>query len=79
MPAARPAPAAAARAEPGEVGNPPSSPGAGPAIHAPRYPLQLLSPDPEARRVSHGCIRLTNESARELMHLVDVGATVLVY
>ena len=29
--------------------------------------------------VSSGCIRLTNESARELMHLVDVGATVLVY
>ncbi len=64
---------------PGEMGNSAVYLGDGIAIHGTKYPQMLLNPDPEARRVSHGCIRLTNESARELMHLVDVGATVLVY
>lgn len=67
------------RFKPGEMGNTAVYLGDGIAIHGTRYPQMLLNPDPEARRVSHGCIRLTNESARELMHLVDVGATVLVY
>mgnify|MGYP002032576303 CR=1 FL=1 len=31
------------------------------------------------RRVSHGCIRLTNEHAHELMHMVEVGTPVLIY
>ncbi|MGY8799249.1 MAG: L,D-transpeptidase [Longimicrobiales bacterium] len=53
--------------------------GAGIAIHGTNQPGLLLNPDPEARRVSHGCIRLTNESARELMHLVDVGTPVLIF
>lgn len=34
---------------------------------------------PEDRRVSHGCIRLTNEAACALMHAVRVGTPVLVY
>jgi lipoprotein-anchoring transpeptidase ErfK/SrfK len=38
-----------------------------------------MNPDPDARRVSHGCIRLTNENARELMHMVEVGTPVLIY
>jgi lipoprotein-anchoring transpeptidase ErfK/SrfK len=53
--------------------------GDGIAIHGTQSPQLLLNPDPEARRVSHGCIRLTNEAARELMHLVDVGTPVLIY
>lgn len=53
--------------------------GDGIAIHGTQSPGLLLNPDPEARRVSHGCIRLTNEAARELMHLVDVGTPVLIY
>jgi len=38
-----------------------------------------MNPDPDARRVSHGCIRLTNEHARELMYMVEVGTQVLIY
>ncbi|MEQ8329407.1 MAG: L,D-transpeptidase [Longimicrobiales bacterium] len=53
--------------------------GDGIAIHGTELPQLLLNPDPEARRVSHGCIRLTNEAARTLMHLVDVGTPVLIY
>lgn len=67
------------RFKPGAMGNSAVYLGDGIAIHGTELPHLLLNPDPEARRVSHGCIRLTNESARELMHLVDVGATVLVY
>ncbi|NNF39661.1 MAG: L,D-transpeptidase [Gemmatimonadetes bacterium] len=67
------------RFKPGAMGNSAVYLGDGIAIHGTQFPQQLLNPDPEARRISHGCIRLTNESARELMHLVDVGATVLVY
>lgn len=67
------------RFKPGAMGNSAVYLGDGIAIHGTDAPQLLLNPDPEARRVSHGCIRLTNESARELMHLVDVGTTVLVY
>lgn len=53
--------------------------GDGIAIHGTDKPELLLNPDPEARRVSHGCIRLTNEAARELMHMVEVGTPVLIF
>jgi len=53
--------------------------GDGIAIHGTDRPQLLLNPDPEARRVSHGCIRLTNEAARQLYHRVDVGTPVLIY
>jgi lipoprotein-anchoring transpeptidase ErfK/SrfK len=53
--------------------------GDGIAIHGTNQPELILDPDPERRRVSHGCIRLTNEAARTLMHMVDVGMPVLVY
>ena len=53
--------------------------GDGIAIHGTNQPELVLDPDPEARRVSHGCIRLTNEAARTLMHMVDVGTPVLIY
>ena len=53
--------------------------GDGIAIHGTNAPHLVLNPDPEARRVSHGCIRLTNEAARDLMHMVDVGTPVLIF
>lgn len=53
--------------------------GDGIAIHGTNSPELIIDPDPEARRVSHGCIRLTNEAARELYHLVDVGTPVLIF
>jgi len=53
--------------------------GDGIAIHGTNQPELLLNPDPERRRVSHGCIRLTNEAARTLMYMVDVGTPVLIY
>jgi lipoprotein-anchoring transpeptidase ErfK/SrfK len=53
--------------------------GDGIAIHGTNQPGLVLHPDPERRRVSHGCIRLTNEAARALMHRVDVGTPVLIY
>lgn len=53
--------------------------GDGIAIHGTNQPQLILNPDPERRRVSHGCIRLTNESARTLMHMVEVGTPVLIY
>jgi lipoprotein-anchoring transpeptidase ErfK/SrfK len=49
------------------------------AMHGTDSPELVLRPDPEERRVSHGCIRLTNEDARTLYHLVDVGTPVLIY
>ncbi|HEX6939355.1 MAG TPA: L,D-transpeptidase [Longimicrobiales bacterium] len=49
------------------------------ALHGTSQPELVLHPDPEQRRVSHGCIRLTNEDARTLYHLVDVGTPVLIY
>ncbi len=53
--------------------------GDGIAIHGTDRPDLVLNPDPDKRRVSHGCIRLTDEAARELMHMVDVGTPVLIY
>jgi hypothetical protein len=53
--------------------------GDGIAIHGTNQPSLVLNPNPERRRVSHGCIRLTNEAARDLMHMVDVGTPVLIY
>lgn len=53
--------------------------GDGIAIHGTNHPELLLHPDPDERRVSHGCIRLTNEAARTLYHMVDVGTPVLIY
>lgn len=53
--------------------------GDGIAIHGTNQPALLLDPDPERRRVSHGCIRLTNEAARTLMHMVTVGTPVLIF
>ena len=53
--------------------------GDGIAIHGTDRPELVLNPDPDKRRVSHGCIRLTNENARELMHMVEVGTPVLIY
>jgi len=64
---------------PGVMGNTAIYLGDGIAIHGTNNPGLLLHPDPERRRVSHGCIRLTNESARELFHLVDVDTPVLVF
>jgi lipoprotein-anchoring transpeptidase ErfK/SrfK len=49
------------------------------AIHGTSTPELLMNPDPEKRRVSHGCIRLTNEAVRELMHMVSVGTPVLIF
>ena len=53
--------------------------GDGIAIHGTDAPELLMGADPESRRVSHGCIRLTNEAARELYHRVDVGTPVLIF
>lgn len=49
------------------------------AMHGTDKPELVLNPDPEERRVSHGCIRLTNEDARTLYHLVEIGTPVLIY
>lgn len=49
------------------------------AIHGTDRPELVLRDDPKARRVSHGCIRMTNEDARTLYHLVEVGTPVLIY
>ena len=49
------------------------------AIHGTDRPELVLDPDPDNRRVSHGCIRMTDEDARRLFHQVDVGTLVLIY
>jgi hypothetical protein len=49
------------------------------AIHGTNSPELVLDPDPDRRRVSHGCIRMTDEDARRLFHEVDVGTLVLIY
>jgi len=54
--------------------------GDGIAIHGTDRPELLINfIDPDDRRVSHGCIRLTNEAARELYHRVSVGTPVLIF
>lgn len=67
------------RAIPGVMGNTAVYLGDGIAIHGTNDPARLLDPDPDRRRISHGCIRLTNESARELYHRIPVGAPVLIF
>ena len=74
-----PPPNSPARLRKGVMGTTAIYLGDGIAIHGTNQPELLLNPDPERRRVSHGCIRLTNEAARELMHMVDVGTPVLVF
>lgn len=69
----------ARRRIPGVMGNTAVYLGDGIAIHGTNDPERLLNPDPDRRRISHGCIRLTNESAREFFHLVPVGTPVLIY
>ena len=64
---------------PGAMGNTAIYLGDGIAIHGTSNPGLIMNPSPESRRVSHGCIRLTNEAARELYHLVEVGTPVLVF
>ena len=64
---------------PGALGTTAIYLGDGIAIHGTFQPELVLDPDPERRRVSHGCIRLTNETARELYYLVGVGTPVLLY
>lgn len=64
---------------PGTLGTTALYLGDGIAIHGTDRPELLLNPDPEARRVSHGCIRLTNEAARQLYHRVAVGTPVLIF
>ncbi len=64
---------------PGAMGNTAIYLGDGIAIHGTYSPGLIMNPDPESRRVSHGCIRLTNEAARDLYHLVEVGTPVLIY
>lgn len=49
------------------------------ALHGTDSPELVLAPDPDKRRVSHGCIRLTNEDARALFHRVEIGTPVLIY
>lgn len=63
----------------GVMGNTAIYLGDGIAIHGTGRPELIMNDDPDARRVSHGCIRLTNESARSLMHMVEVGTPVLVF
>jgi lipoprotein-anchoring transpeptidase ErfK/SrfK len=53
--------------------------GDGIAIHGTGKPELLMDPDPRKRDLSHGCIRLTNEAVRELMHMVEVGTPVLIF
>ncbi|GEM_PF-134432 len=64
---------------PGTLGTSAVYLGDGIAIHGTDRPELLMNTDPESRRVSHGCIRLTDEAARQLYHLVDVGTPVLVF
>jgi hypothetical protein len=49
------------------------------AIHGTDRPELVLQADPDERRVSHGCIRMTNEDARALYYLIEVGTPVLIY
>jgi lipoprotein-anchoring transpeptidase ErfK/SrfK len=67
------------RLMPGVMGSTAIYLGDGIAIHGTNRPELVLDSDPEQRRISHGCIRLTNEDARTLMHMVEVGTPVLIY
>lgn len=67
------------RREPGTLGTTAIYIGYELAMHGTEKPELVLSPDPDARRVSHGCIRLTNEDARRLFYLVEIGTPVLIF
>ncbi len=67
------------RREPGTLGTTALYIGYELAMHGTDHPDLVLRPDPETRRVSHGCIRLTNEDARRLYYLADVGTPVLIF
>lgn len=74
-----PPPDSPLRERPGTLGSTALYIGYDLAIHGTDRPELVLDPDPENRRVSHGCIRMTDEDARRLFHAVDVGALVLIY
>ncbi len=74
-----PSPDHGSRRIPGAMGNTAIYLGDGIAIHGTERPDLILVPDADGRRVSHGCIRLTNEAARELYHMVEVGTPVLIF
>ncbi len=74
-----PSPDSPSRRIPGAMGTTAIYLGDGIAIHGTFSPGLIMNPDPDSRRVSHGCIRLTNEAARDLYHLVEVGTPVLIY
>ncbi len=74
-----PGPDHGSRRIPGAMGNTAIYLGDGIAIHGTQRPELILVPDADSRRVSHGCIRLTNEAARELYHMVEVGTPVLIF
>ena len=74
-----PSPDSPSRRIPGAMGTTAIYLGDGIAIHGTFSPGLIMNPDPDSRRVSHGCIRLTNEAARDLFHLVRVGTPVLIY
>ena len=61
------------RREPGMLGTTAMYLGEGIAVHGTNRP-ELLG-----QNVSHGCIRMTNEAARQLYHEVEVGTPVIIY
>ena len=67
------------RREPGTLGTTAIYIGFELAMHGTDRPQLVLRPDAEARRVSHGCIRLTNEDARKLYYAVQIGTPVLIF
>ena len=67
------------RREPGTLGTTAIYIGFELAMHGTEKPELVLRPDPDARRVSHGCIRMTNEDARRLFYLVEIGTPVLIF
>ena len=74
-----PPPDSPVRRRPGTLGSTALYIGYELAIHGTDRPELVLDPDPENRRVSHGCIRMTDEDARRLFHSVEVGTLVLIY
>ncbi len=67
------------RREPGTLGTTAMYIGYELAMHGTDKPDLVLRADPDTRRVSHGCIRLTNEDARKLFYMVDIGTPVLIF
>lgn len=67
------------RRQPGSLGTTAVYIGFELAMHGTDKPQLVLNSDADARRVSHGCIRLTNEDARKLYYLVEIGTPVLIF